>query len=164
MKTGEELKQAQSSSRQWSQMRSLIARTDEDTSNSKRNIRWFTSIWNSLSDDHLEELDTILKGWPKAGGQERSGLCTRMRNVTNAVRPKESIVNQIKEDDVADLVGEMKGTDVGEMMDLIKVLAIMTAKSVELLGKDIAQRIMTKWVYQQMVLLSLTGKVRGVRN
>lgn len=87
-----------------------------------------------------------------------------MRNVTNAVRPKESIVNQIKEDDVADLVGEMKGTDVGEMMDLIKVLAIMTAKSVELLGKDIAQRIMTKWVYQQMVLLSLTGKVRGVRN
>lgn len=36
-KTGEELKQAQSSSRQWSQMRSLIAKTNEDVVNSHRN-------------------------------------------------------------------------------------------------------------------------------
>lgn len=60
---------------------------------------------------------------------KRSRLCTRMRHVINAVRAEESIVNQIEENDMAELVTGMKGVKVGEMMDLIRVLNIMRKKS-----------------------------------
>lgn len=90
----ENQKQAATASKQWRIMRAQVEKTNVVKKDNQSNLHCFKAVWDTLTDETMELLTTILEDWELADSSTRANLCRSLQSIITDIRPEDSCMAQ----------------------------------------------------------------------